>query len=116
MDEDGYTSALARELAPHALARLLRYVRIDTEADPGSKTSPSSAKQLDLSRLLRDELEEIGAAEIELTEHGYVYATLPATADGDAPTIGLLAHVDTSPAESGTGVDPQVVRAYDGGE
>jgi tripeptide aminopeptidase len=113
---DGFSSDLARELAPAALERFLRYVRVDTAADPHSETSPSSAKQLDLSRLLRDELAAIGAADVELTEHGYVFATLPATTSAEAATIGLVAHVDTSPAESGTGVDPQVVRGYDGGD
>ena len=114
MDSDGYPSDLARELAPEALERFLRYVRIDTESDYSSQTAPTTEKQLDLSRMLVDELGAIGLEDVELTEHGLVFATLPATVDGDAPTIGLLAHVDTSGQESGTDVKPQVVR-YEGG-
>ncbi len=75
---------------------------------------PSTAKQLDLSRLLVSELHELGL-EAELDEHGIVYATVPATAEGDIPTIGLVAHVDTIAGVSGAGVKPQVVH-YDGGE
>ena len=113
MATDGYSSDLARELAQDALERFLRYVRIDTESDPHSDTVPSTAKQLDLSRLLVEELHDLGL-EAELDDHGIVYATLPATVEGEAPTIGLVAHVDTSPAAPGANVRPQVIR-YDGG-
>jgi len=113
--EDGYTSALARETAPDALERFLRYVRIDTQSDPASETYPSTAKQLDLSRLLVEELRELGVEDAELSEHGYVLATLPATTARPVPTVGLIAHVDTVPGVSGTGVKPQVVR-YAGGD
>jgi tripeptide aminopeptidase len=108
-----YTSDLAAELAEDALERFLRYVRIDTQAEYGSETYPSTAKQLELSRLLADELREIGLEDVELTEHGYVFATLPGTAPG-APTVGLMAHVDTTPDVTGAGVSPIVHRAYDG--
>jgi tripeptide aminopeptidase len=108
-----YASPLAAELAEDALERFLRYVRIDTQSAYGSSTYPSTAKQLDLSRLLVDELRAAGLADVELTEHGYVFATLPGTAEA-APTIALIAHVDTSPDVSGTGVRPIVHRAYDG--
>src|SRR4029079_7740543 len=74
------------------------------------------AKQLDLSRLLESELRELGLEEVELTEHGYVFATLPAVGTEGGPTVGLVAHVDTSPDAPGAGVDPQVWRDYDGGE
>jgi tripeptide aminopeptidase len=94
--------------------RFLRYVQIDTTADPDSPSAPSSAIQLDLQRLLIDELTAIGAQEIELTAYGAVVATIPATVDGDVPVIGLLAHVDTSPAFSGTHVKPIVHRNYQG--
>ena len=83
------------------LERFLRYVRIDTQADEESSTYPSTAKQLDLSRLLVDELREIGLEDVELTEHGYVFATLPGTPG--APVIGLIAHVDTTPESPGAG-------------
>jgi tripeptide aminopeptidase len=112
MDADGYRTELARDLARDARDRLIRYARIDTTSDPDSDTAPSTAKQLDLSRLLVDELGELGL-EAELTEHGVVYATLAGTVD--APTIGLVAHVDTSDDVSGTGVEPQVFR-YEGGD
>lgn len=117
MSADGFASDLARELAPQALERFLRYVRIDTQSDPSSATYPSTAKQHDLSRLLVEELHAIGIADAELNASGYVFATLPATvADPDAvPVVGLLAHVDTSDAVSGAGVVPIVHERYDGG-
>ncbi len=95
------------------LDRFLRYVRIDTQADPDSLTYPSSAKQLDLSRLLVDELTEIGLDDAVLTEHGYVLATLPGTVP-EAPVVALIAHVDTSPDAPGTGVTPIVHRGWAG--
>lgn len=109
----GYASVLAEELAEEVLERFLRYVAIDTESDPGSTTYPSTAKQLDLSRLLVDELRGIGLEDVELTEPGYVFATVPGTV-AQAPTIGLIAHVDTSPAASGRNVAPIVHRAWAG--
>jgi tripeptide aminopeptidase len=96
--------------------RLVRYAAIDTQADETSATSPSTARQLDLSRLLVAELAEMGAADVWLTDYGAVLATIPATAPGDLPVIGLLAHVDTAPAYAASGVKPVVHRAYDGGE
>ena len=114
MTDGGYTSELARELGPDALERFLRYVRVDTQSDPHSDTYPSTAKQLDLSRLLVEELRELGLEDAELDEHGYVMATVPATAAGDVPTIGLVAHVDVFPGVPADGVKPQVVR-YEGG-
>ena len=113
MGDARYASDLAKELAEEALERLLRYAAVDTQSDPSSTTYPSTAKQLDLSRLLVDELREIGLADVELTEPGYVFATLPGTVDG-TPTVGLIAHVDTSSAASGTGVSPIVHRAWEG--
>ena len=109
-----FTSDIAREIADDALERFLRYVRIDTQSDPRSDTYPSTAKQLDLLRLLAEELEAIGLEDVERDDHGYVFATVPATTARDVPTVGLLAHVDTSPDVSGAGVNPQVVR-YEGG-
>lgn len=114
MREDGYRSELARETAPDALERFLRYAAIDTQADPESDTVPSTAKQLDLSRLLVEELRELGLADAELDEQGFVLATLPATVERDVPAIALLAHVDVSPDAPAANVRPQVVR-YEGG-
>ena len=105
---------LAEQLAEAAAERFLRYVRIDTQSDHDSTSYPSTAKQLDRLRLLRDELTELGL-EAELDEHGYVFATVPATVEHDVPVIGLLAHVDTSPDVSGAGVSPRRLR-YEGGE
>lgn len=101
---------------PEVEERFLRYVQIDTTADPDSPTSPSSAIQLDLQRLLIDELTDLGAQDVELTAYGAVLATIPASVDGDIPVIGLLAHVDTSPSFSGTNVKPIVHRNYDGSD
>ena len=108
-----YASPLAAELADDVLERFLRYVTIDTQASYGEQTYPSTAKQLDLSRVLVDELRAIGLDDAELTEHGYVFATLPGTVE-DAPTVGLIAHVDTSPDAPGAGVTPIVHRSYAG--
>jgi tripeptide aminopeptidase len=111
-----YTSDLAESLAPGLLERFERYVRIDTQSTPRRTTSPSTAGQLDLGRVLVAELKEAGVSDAELDEHGYVFATLPATVDGeDVPTIGLIAHVDTSPDAPGAGVEPLVHRDYGGG-
>ena len=110
-----FTSALAESIAKDVLERFLRYVKIDTRSDESSTTYPSTAKQLDLQRLLVDELRQIGLADAQLNEHGYVMATLPASpGKGGAPVVGLIAHVDTSPEASGTNVQPHVWREYDG--
>ncbi|MGH2351399.1 MAG: peptidase T, partial [Chloroflexota bacterium] len=103
----GFSSPLAEALADDVLERFLRYVRIDTQSREGAETYPSTAKQLDLSRLLAGELRDLGLADAHVDAHGYVLATLPATVAGTAPTVGLIAHVDTSPEASGTGVRPQ---------
>lgn len=96
--------------------RLLRYARIDTQADEKSTTSPSTEKQYDLLRPLVDELKSIGAQDVRLTDYGAVLATIPATVKTNVPTIALLAHVDTAPAYNATGVKPIVHRKYDGGD
>lgn len=109
-----YTSPLAESLAPDLLERFLRYVQIDTQSRVDRERSPSTPGQLELGRLLVEELHEIGLADAALDEHGYVYASLPATVPG-TPVIGVIAHVDTSPDAPGAGVKPIVHRAYDGG-
>ena len=93
--------------------RLLRYTAIDTQSDEASDSQPSTAIQLNLSRLLEQELIAIGAQDVRLTDYGVVLATIPATVQ-DAPTIGFLAHVDTAPQFNATGVKPRVHRAWDG--
>jgi tripeptide aminopeptidase len=104
---------VAAELEPDVLERFLRYVQIDTQSDPESKTYPSTAKQRDLGELLARELLELGLEDARIDEHGYVFASLPGSG---GPTVGLIAHVDTSSDESGAGVSPQVVRGYEGGD
>ena len=111
MEGDGYRSDLARELGPDARDRLVRYAQVWTTSDPDSDTAPSTERQLDLQRVLVEELKEIGL-ETELSEHGIVYGALPGNTD--APTIGLVAHVDVSPDVSGENVQPQVFH-YEGG-
>jgi tripeptide aminopeptidase len=111
-----YTSPLAEELAPDLLDRFQRYVRVDTQSRrDGNGQTPSTPGQLDLSRMLVDELKAAGLNDAELDDNGYVMATLPATVDGDAPVVGLIAHVDTSPDAPGKGVEPIIHRAYGGG-
>jgi tripeptide aminopeptidase len=111
-----FTSALAEELAPAVLERFLRYVRVATQSARERTGSPSTPGQLDLARMLVDELREAGLADVALDENGYVTATLePSGGDADAPTIGLIAHMDTSPDAPGDGVEPLVHEAYDGG-
>lgn len=97
------------------LDRFLRYVRYDTQSDESSSTYPSTANQLVLLEALAGELRGLGAADVRMDAHGYVTATVPATsARTGVPTIGFIAHVDTSPEMTGAGVTPLVHRAYDG--
>jgi tripeptide aminopeptidase len=96
--------------------RFLRYVVIDTQSNPASQTSPSSAKQKDLGRVLADELKAMGVADAHLDEHGYVYATIPANTDKTVPVICFCSHMDTSPDCSGKDVKPQIVKNYRGGD
>ncbi|MCB9081427.1 MAG: peptidase T [Lewinellaceae bacterium] len=96
------------------LDRFLRYVQIDTQSDPGSPSQPSTEKQKDLSRVLVAELQALGLSDAHLDEHGYVYATIPATTTKEVPVICFCSHVDTSPDCSGAGVKPIIHRNYDG--
>ncbi len=113
MADPRYLTPLAEEIADDVLERLLRYVQVDTQSDDDSDTYPSTMKQRDLGEMLAKELREAGLEDVELTKHSYVFATLPGSA---GPTIGLIAHMDTSSDESGANVKPQVVRNYDGGD
>jgi tripeptide aminopeptidase len=98
------------------LDRFLRYVRVDTTADPDSTVYPSSDGQLELGRILRDELVAMGAEDVYQDENGLVWATVPATVPGKIPAIALVAHLDTSPEASGRNVKPQVIECYQGGD
>ncbi|PTF16588.1 peptidase T [Staphylococcus devriesei] len=93
--------------------RLSRYVKIDTQSNPESSTTPSTDKQWDLLRLLQQELIELGL-DTELDDNGYLFATVESNIDTEVPTIGFLAHVDTSPDFNATNVNPQIVENYDG--
>ncbi len=94
--------------------RFMRYVQIDTEADPNSETQPSSEKQKDLSRLLVDELIDMGIEDAELDRFGYVYATIPATVYKDVPVLCFCSHVDTAPDVTGANVKPVLHKKFDG--
>jgi len=107
-----FSSPLAERLAEDVLERFLRYVRVDTQAAYRTEARPSTEKQLDLSRLLVDELRELGLTDAELNEGHTVFATLPGMVD--APVIGLIAHVDTTPDVSGANVSPIVHEAWGG--
>ena len=109
-----YTSPLAESLAEDLLDRFLRYVRVDTQSERDRHGSPSTPGQLDLARMLVEELRAIGLEDAELDANGYVFATLPGTAES-APVVGLIAHVDVSPDAPGAGVQPVVHRDYGGG-
>jgi tripeptide aminopeptidase len=108
-----YTSELAEALAADVLDRFLRYVRVDTQSVRGRSQSPSTPGQLDLSRMLVEELRGLGLEDAALDDNGYVFATLPAS-DGAPHSVGLIAHVDVSPDAPGAGVQPIVHRDYDG--
>jgi len=94
--------------------RFLRYVKIDTQSDPYSPTCPSTAKQKDLSRLLVQELKDMGIADAELDENGYVYASIPSNTTKKVPVICFCSHVDTSPESSGKNVNPILHKNFDG--
>lgn len=95
------------------IERLERYVKIDTQADPTSLTTPSTEKQWDLINLLQEEIQALNL-EVSVDDKGYLMATLPSNTDKQVPTIGLLAHVDTAPDYNATNVKPNIVEAYDG--
>jgi tripeptide aminopeptidase len=109
-----YTSDLAQELAPQLLERLDRYCRVDTQSAREHTGCPSTARQLDLGRLLVDELLAIGLDDAAIDGNGYVTATLPTTVEG-SPAIGFVSHMDVSPDAPAEGVVPIVHRNYDGG-
>jgi len=93
--------------------RFIKYVKIDTESDSNSTTSPSTSKQLDLANVLVEELKELGIDDVELSQKGIVYACLKG--DTNLKTVGFIAHMDTSPDMSGKNVSPRIIKNYDGG-
>lgn len=95
--------------------RFLRYVSVDTQSNPESESQPSAAKELNLLKMLKDELEAMGV-KAELDEYGYVMATIPSNCGKDVPAVGFIAHVDTAPDASGKDIKPQIIKDYDGGD
>ena len=98
------------------IERFLKYVSFDTQSDDNSGVTPSTPKQMVFAQYLRSELEQLGFEEISLDENGYLFATLPANTDKPVPTIGFIAHMDTSPDMTGAGVTPRIVYGYDGSD
>lgn len=96
--------------------RFLKYVKYDTKSDENSTSTPSTQGQLVLAKELAKELEDIGLKDISVDENGYVMATLPSNTDKEVPTIGFIAHMDTSPDMSGKDVNPMLIENYDGGD
>lgn len=96
--------------------RFIKYVQFDTQSNTSTHTTPSTPGQLVLAEELKKELIEIGLADVSLDANGYLMATLPATTDKKVPTIGFVAHMDTSPDLTGTNVTPRIVKAYDGND
>lgn len=96
--------------------RFISYVTVDTESDPSSNTCPSTEKQWDLANQLVEELKQIGMQDVTIDQHAYIMATLPSNVDYEVPTIGFIAHFDTSPDFTGANVKPQIIRDYDGGD
>ena len=96
--------------------RFLKYVSFDTQSDESTGITHSTPKQMVFAEYLKTELESLGLEDITLDEHGYLFATLPANIDKDVPTIGFIAHMDTSPDMSGKDVTPRIVEKYDGSD
>lgn len=96
------------------IKRFVGYVTVDTESDPESDTTPSTAKQWDLANALVDELKAIGLEEVTIDKHAYIMATLPSNVDHEVPTIGFISHFDTTPDFTGANVKPQIIDKYDG--
>jgi tripeptide aminopeptidase len=110
-----FTALMSIENYQHTVAaRFMNYVQVDTQSDPNSPSQPSTEKQKDLSRILVQELKDMGIADAELDEHGYVYATIPATSSKEVPVLCYCSHVDTAPDCSGKGVKPILHMQYDG--
>lgn len=98
----------------HLIDRFISYVTVDTESDPESDTTPSTAKQWDLANALVDELKSIGLVDVTIDDNAYIMATLPSNVDHDVPIIGFVSHFDTTPDFTGKDVKPQIIENYDG--
>ncbi len=102
--------------AEKMVERFIRYAKVDTQADSASKTCPSSPGQLELGRLLAEDMQALGLTDVTMDEHGYVMATLPDNGCPDAPVLGFVLHMDTAVDLTGKDVKPRLVRNYDGGD
>jgi len=98
----------------HLIDRFISYVTVDTESDPTSDTTPSTAKQWDLANALVEELKHIGLQDVTIDENAYIMATLPSNVPHEVPTIGFISHFDTTPDFTGKDVKPQIIENYDG--
>ncbi|MEJ6792982.1 MAG: peptidase T [Lacinutrix sp.] len=96
------------------IKRFVGYVTVDTESDPESDTTPSTAKQWDLANALVEELKAIGMSDVSIDENAYIMATLPSNVEHKVPTIGFISHFDTTPDFTGANVKPQIIESYDG--
>ncbi len=96
--------------------RFINYTKFDTQSSEDSDTVPSTAKQLDFAKYLKQELEDEGLSDVEMDEMGYIYATLKGNTRKDTPTVGFISHMDTSPDASGAGIKARIVKNYDGGD
>lgn len=100
----------------NVIERFLKYVAVDTQSQDEAESVPSTEKQRVLANELAEELKAMGASDVTLDSHSYVYATIPATTDKPIKTLGFIAHMDTAPDYSGTGVKPVLIHQYDGGD
>jgi tripeptide aminopeptidase len=100
----------------HLINRFVSYVTVDTESDPTSESTPSTAKQWDLANALVKELKSIGMQEVSIDENAYIMATLPSNSAKKLPIIGFISHFDTSPDFTGANVKPQIIENYDGND
>lgn len=113
MNTHSYNQKRSKNMS--AAERLIRYCKIDTQSDPANEQeTPSSKKQFDLANLLVEELKELGLQDVSVDEHCYVYAKLPSNLDKKVETVGFIAHMDTAPDFSGTGVNPRIIENFDG--
>ena len=98
------------------IERFISYVKIDSQSDANSQTTPSTAKQWNIANKLVQDLNDIGLSDISIDNNAYIYATLPSNTNIKCPTIGFISHFDTSPDFSGTNINPQIIKNYDGGD
>jgi len=96
--------------------RFISYVKVDTESDPNSTTTPSTKKQWNLANMLVEELRAIGMEEVSIDQNAYIMATLPSNVDKEVPTIGFISHFDTTPDFTGANINPQIIENYDGND